>query len=37
MASNKKKSKETEITAPESIYVNRELSWRSSTGCASAF
>ena len=27
MASNKKKSKETEITAPESIYVNRELSW----------
>ena len=27
MASNKKKSKETEITAPGSIYVNRELSW----------
>ena len=27
MASNKKKSKETEITAPESIYVNREMSW----------
>ncbi len=27
MASNKKKNKTSEIAAPESIYINRELSW----------